>query len=94
MHRTRLLAGERDLAQALQVNVYQAVGRGILGPGVACPIIEEISNCYPGMGGRLGMKKFEFVSAAAKRAYLALPKEIQYQFGVDLNAKASARKTK
>jgi phage-related protein len=32
------------------------------------------------------MKKFEFVSAAAKRAYLALPKEIQYQFGVDLNA--------
>jgi phage-related protein len=32
------------------------------------------------------MKKFEFVSPAAKRSYLALPKEIQYQFGVDLNA--------
>lgn len=32
------------------------------------------------------MKKFEFVSEAAKRAYLALPKEIQKQFGVDLNA--------
>jgi phage-related protein len=32
------------------------------------------------------MKKFEFVSVAAKRAYLALPEEIQYQFGTDLNA--------
>ncbi len=32
------------------------------------------------------MKKFEFVSAAAKRSYLALPKRIQYQFGTDLNA--------
>lgn len=32
------------------------------------------------------MKRFEFVSQAAKKAYLALPKEIQYQFGVDLNA--------
>lgn len=32
------------------------------------------------------MKKFEFVSEAAKRAYLGLPKEIQKQFGVDLNA--------
>ncbi len=32
------------------------------------------------------MKKFEFVSQAAKRAYLDLPKEIQKQFGVDLNA--------
>lgn len=32
------------------------------------------------------MKKFEFVSKAAKRAYLAFPKEIQKQFGVDLNA--------
>ena len=32
------------------------------------------------------MKSFEFVSPAAKKAYLALPKEIQYQFGVDLNA--------
>lgn len=32
------------------------------------------------------MKKFEFISPAAKRAYLALPKEIQYQFGADLNA--------
>jgi phage-related protein len=32
------------------------------------------------------MKRFEFVSVAAKRAYLALPKNIQYQFGTDLNA--------
>lgn len=32
------------------------------------------------------MKKFEFVSPAALKAYLALPKHIQYQFGTDLNA--------
>jgi phage-related protein len=32
------------------------------------------------------MKKFEFVSRAAMKAYLALPKDIQYQFGTDLNA--------
>jgi phage-related protein len=32
------------------------------------------------------MKEFEFVSAAAKRAYLALPPHIQKQFGTDLNA--------
>jgi phage-related protein len=32
------------------------------------------------------MKKFEFVSQAAVKAYLALPKDIQYQFGTDLNA--------
>jgi len=32
------------------------------------------------------MKKFEFISAAAKKAYLALPEEIQKQFGADLNA--------
>src|SRR6202012_3251276 len=32
------------------------------------------------------MKKFEFVSVATKRAYLALPEEIQHQFGTDLNA--------
>jgi phage-related protein len=32
------------------------------------------------------MKEFEFVSAAAKRAYLALPSHIQKQFGTDLNA--------
>lgn len=31
-------------------------------------------------------KKFEFVSEAAKRAYLALPDPIKTQFGVDLNA--------
>lgn len=41
---------------------------------------------------RRGMKKFEFVSTAAKRAYLALPKEIQYQFGVDLNAVQQGKK--
>ena len=32
------------------------------------------------------MKKFEFVSRAAIKAYLALPKDIQYQFGTDLKA--------
>lgn len=32
------------------------------------------------------MKKFEFVSRAAVKAYLALPRDIQYQFGTDLNA--------
>jgi phage-related protein len=32
------------------------------------------------------MKRFEFVSQAALKAYLALPKDIQYQFGSDLNA--------
>jgi len=32
------------------------------------------------------MKKFEFVNQAAVRAYLALPKRIQYQFGTDLHA--------
>ena len=32
------------------------------------------------------MKKFEFVSEAAKRAYRDLPREIQIQFGGDLNA--------
>jgi phage-related protein len=32
------------------------------------------------------MKEFEFVSAAAKRAYLTLPTHIQKQFGTDLNA--------
>lgn len=31
-------------------------------------------------------RKFEFVSEAAKRAYLALPREIVRQFGADLNA--------
>jgi phage-related protein len=36
--------------------------------------------------GEEGMKKFEFVSAAAKRAFLVLPKRIKYQFGTDLNA--------
>jgi phage-related protein len=30
--------------------------------------------------------EFEFVSAAAKRAYLTLPRHIQKQFGTDLNA--------
>ena len=32
------------------------------------------------------MKKFEFLSPAAMKAYKALPKDIQYQFGTDLNA--------
>jgi phage-related protein len=32
------------------------------------------------------MKKFEFVNQAALKAYLALPKHIQYQFGADLHA--------
>lgn len=32
------------------------------------------------------MKKFEFVSQGALKAYMALPKDIQYQFGTDLNA--------
>jgi len=32
------------------------------------------------------MKKFEFVSRAAIKAYLALPKDIQYQLGTDLKA--------
>jgi phage-related protein len=32
------------------------------------------------------MKKFEFVSRAAIKAYLALPKDIQYQFGTDLKS--------
>ena len=32
------------------------------------------------------MKKFEFVSRAAIKAYLALPKDLQYQFGTDLKA--------
>lgn len=36
------------------------------------------------------MKKFEFVSQApgqaAMKAYLSLPKDVQYQFGTDLNA--------
>jgi phage-related protein len=32
------------------------------------------------------MKKFEFVSAGAKKAFLGLPKRIQYQFGADLHA--------
>jgi phage-related protein len=32
------------------------------------------------------MKQFEFVSVAAKRSYLALPRHIQYQFGTDLHA--------
>jgi phage-related protein len=32
------------------------------------------------------VKKFEFVSQAAMKAYLALPKKIQYRFGTDLNA--------
>lgn len=31
-------------------------------------------------------KQFKFVNAAAKREFLALPKEIQLQFGADLNA--------
>jgi phage-related protein len=34
----------------------------------------------------VSVKKFEFVSPAALKAYLALPKHIQYQFGTDLNA--------
>src|SRR5215475_4237281 len=32
------------------------------------------------------MKKFEFVRPAAMKAYLALPKDIQFQFGTDLHA--------
>jgi phage-related protein len=32
------------------------------------------------------VKKFEFVSPAAMKAYLALPKDIQFQFGTDLYA--------
>lgn len=32
------------------------------------------------------MKKFVFVNDAAKRAFLDLPREIQRQFGVDLQA--------
>jgi phage-related protein len=32
------------------------------------------------------MMEFEFISAAAKRAYLSLPRHIQRQFGADLNA--------
>jgi phage-related protein len=32
------------------------------------------------------VKKFEFLSEAAMKAYLALPKDIRYQFGTDLNA--------
>lgn len=32
------------------------------------------------------MKKFEFVSAAAKRGFKALPRHVQRQFGADLNA--------
>jgi phage-related protein len=32
------------------------------------------------------MMEFEFISAAAKRAYLSLPEHIQRQFGADLNA--------
>ncbi|WP_299205417.1 type II toxin-antitoxin system RelE/ParE family toxin [uncultured Amphritea sp.] len=31
-------------------------------------------------------KKFQFINAAAKREFLALPKEIQQQFSTDLNA--------
>lgn len=31
-------------------------------------------------------KAFKFVSDAAKRAYKALPEDVQHQFGVDLNA--------
>jgi phage-related protein len=38
------------------------------------------------MDGQAVMKKFEFVSQAAMKAYLALPKDIQYQFGNDLYA--------
>jgi phage-related protein len=37
------------------------------------------------------VKKFEFVSRAAMKAYLALPKDIQYQFGTDLNAVQQGR---
>lgn len=37
------------------------------------------------------MKKFEFVSMGTKRAYLALPKNIQYQFGMDLHAVQNGR---
>lgn len=33
-----------------------------------------------------GEKKFKFVNEAAKRDFLALPKDIQRQFGSDLNA--------
>ena len=32
------------------------------------------------------MKKFRFVNEAARRAYMALPDELQQQFGVDLLA--------
>jgi phage-related protein len=32
------------------------------------------------------MMEFEFISAAAKRAYVSLPQHIQRQFGTDLNA--------
>jgi phage-related protein len=32
------------------------------------------------------MKKFAFVNQAARRAYLDLPREVQEQFGSDLNA--------
>lgn len=31
-------------------------------------------------------KKFQFINEAAKREFMALPKEIQQQFGTDLNA--------
>jgi hypothetical protein len=31
-------------------------------------------------------KKFEFINNGAKRAFKALPKDIQYQFGTDQNA--------
>lgn len=37
-------------------------------------------------------KKFEFISNAAKRAFLDLPKGIQLQFSNDLNAVASDKR--
>jgi hypothetical protein len=37
-------------------------------------------------------KKFEFISNAAKRAFLDLPKGIRLQFSNDLNAVASDKR--
>lgn len=37
-------------------------------------------------------KKFEFISDAARRAFLELPRDIQVQFSTDLNAVASNKR--
>lgn len=37
-------------------------------------------------------KQFKFINEAAKRAFLALPREIQSQFGSDLNAVQQGQK--